>query len=52
MTAVIALRGLPRGKVVAVKVNDESDYACRRKDGNRYRVHVNAAGRVATDKQK
>jgi hypothetical protein len=52
MTAVIALQGLPCGQVVAVKVNAESDYACACKDGNRYRVYVNAAGRVVVEKQK
>jgi len=52
MTAVIALQGLPCGQVVAVKVNAENDYACTCKDGNRYRVYVNAAGRVVVEKQK
>ena len=52
MTAVIALQGYPCGQVVAVKVNAESDYACTCKDGNRYRVYVNAAGRVVVEKQK
>jgi hypothetical protein len=52
MTAVIALQGLPCGQVVAVKVIAESDYACTCKDGNRYRVYVNAAGRVVAEKQK
>ena len=52
MTSVIALQGLPCGQVVAVKVNAENDYACTCKDGNRYRVYVNASGRVAVEKQK
>ena len=52
MTAVIALHGLPCGQVVDVKVNAENDYACRCKDGNRYRVYMNAAGRVVVEKQK
>jgi hypothetical protein len=52
MTSVIALQGLPCGQVVAVKVNAENDYACTCKDGNRYRVYVNAAGRVVVEKQK
>lgn len=52
MTAVIALQGLPCGEVVAVTVNADNDYACRCKDGNRYRVYVNAAGRVVVEKQK
>jgi Tfp pilus assembly ATPase PilU len=52
MTAVIALQGMPCGQVVDVKVNAENDYACACKDGNRYRVYVNAAGRVVVEKQK
>ena len=52
MTSVIALQGLPCGQVVAVKVNAENDYACSCKDGNRYRVYMNAAGRVVVEKQK
>lgn len=52
MTSVIALQGLPCGQVVAVKVNAENDYACSCKDGNRYRVYINAAGRVVVEKQK
>lgn len=52
MTSVIALQGLPCGQVVAVKVNAENDYACSCKDGNRYRVYVNAAGRVVVEKQR
>jgi hypothetical protein len=52
MTSVIALHGQPCGEVVAVKVNAGNDYACTCKDGNRYRVYVNAAGRVVVEKQK
>ena len=52
MTSVIALQGLPCGQVVAVKVNAENDYACSCKDGNKYRVYINAAGRVVVEKQK
>ena len=52
LTAVIALHGLPCGQVVAVKVQAESDYAASCKDGNKYRVHLNAAGRVVVEKQK
>lgn len=50
MTSVIALQGLPCGQVVAVKVNAENDYNCECRDGNRYRVYVNAAGRVVVEK--
>ena len=52
LTAVIALHGLPCGQVVAVKVQAENDYAASCKDGNKYRVHLNAAGRVVVEKQK
>ena len=52
MTSVIALQGLPCGQVVVVKVNGDNDYACSCKDGNRYRVYMNAAGRVVVEKQK
>ena len=52
LTAVIALHGLPCGQVVAVKVLAESDYAASCEDGNKYRVYLNADGRVVVDKQK
>ena len=52
LTAVIALNGMPCGEVVAVKVLAESDYAATCKDGNKYHVYLNAAGRVVVEKQK
>ncbi len=52
LTAVIALHGLPCGQVVAVKVQAENDYGATCKDGNKYRVYLNAAGRVIVEKQK
>ena len=52
LTAVIALHGLPCGQVVAVKVQAENDYAASCKDGNKYRVYMNAGGRVVVEKQK
>jgi hypothetical protein len=51
MTAVIALLGLPCGQVVGVVTRGENDHVVTCKDGNRYRVHVNAAGRVVAEKQ-
>jgi hypothetical protein len=51
LTAVIALHGLPCGKVVAVKVQAESDYAASCEDGNKYRVHLNPEGRVVVEKR-
>ena len=52
LTAVIALQGLPCGEVVAVTVQAESDYAVSCKDANKYRVYLNAEGRVVVDKRK
>jgi hypothetical protein len=52
LTAVIALQGLPCGKVVAVKVLAESDYAASCEDGNKYRVYLNAEERVVVEKQE
>jgi len=52
LTAVIALQGLPCGEVIAVTVQAESDFAVTCKDANKYRVYLNAAGRVVIDKQK
>ena len=49
---MIALHGLPCGQVVAVTELAESDYAVSCKDGNKYRVYLNAAGRVVVEKQK
>ena len=52
LTAVIALQGLPCGQVVAVEEQAESDYTVSCKDGNMYRVYLNAAGRVVVEKRK
>jgi hypothetical protein len=52
LTAVIALHGLPCGQVIAVEVLAESDYAASCKDGNKYRVYLNAEGRVVVEPQK
>ena len=52
LTAVIALNGLPCGKVVAVKVLAENDYAATCQDGNKYHVFMNEAGRVVVEKAK
>jgi len=52
LTAVIALQGLPCGQVVAVTVQAEDDYAVSCKDGNKYRVYMNAAGRVVVEKRQ
>jgi len=52
MAAVIALQGLPCSEVVAVTVQAENDYAVSCKDENRYRVYLNAEGRVVVEKRK
>ena len=52
LTAVIALQGLPCGEVVNVIVQAESDFAVTCKDANKYRVYLNADGRVIVDKRK
>ena len=52
LTAVIALQGLPCGEVVEVTEQAKEDYAVACKDGNKYRVYTNAAGRVVVDKRK
>ena len=51
LTAVIALQGLPCGEVIAVTVQAENDYVASCKDTNKYRVYLNAAGRVVVEKQ-
>ena len=52
LTAVIALQGLPCGQVVAVTVQAEDDYAVSCKDEHRYRVYLNAAGRVVVENRE
>ena len=51
MTSVIALLGLPCGQVVSVKRLGDNDHIASCKDGNRYRVFLNAEGRVVATKQ-
>lgn len=46
LTAVITLLGLPCGQVVSAKRQTENNHVALCKDGNRYRVFVNAEGRV------
>jgi hypothetical protein len=52
LTSVIALQGLPCGQVVTVKTQAENDFAVTCKDDNKYRVYLNAAGRVLVEKRK
>lgn len=51
LTAVIALLGLPCGQVVSAKRQADNDHLATCKNGNRYRVFVNAEGRVVAQKQ-
>jgi hypothetical protein len=50
LAAVIALQGLPCGQVVSATQQGEDDYVASCQDGNRYRVFVNAEGRVVVEK--
>lgn len=50
MSSVIALLGLPCGKVVTVVKKAENDHTVTCQDGNRYRVFLNAEGRVVATK--
>ncbi|HEY8053112.1 MAG: hypothetical protein ACHQD6_01845 [Steroidobacterales bacterium] len=50
LKAAIALQGLPCDQVVDSKRNADSDYTATCKDGNRYRVFVDASGRVVVTK--
>ena len=51
LTSVIALLGLPCGKVVAATRLGENDHIATCENGTRYRVYVNAEGRVVAQKQ-
>lgn len=51
LTAVIALQGLPCGRVVSATQEGADDYTVSCEDGNRYRVFVNADGRVVVEKR-
>jgi hypothetical protein len=50
MTSVIMLLGMPCGEVVSAKRQAENDHIATCKDGNRYRVFINAEGRVVAQK--
>ena len=51
LTAVIALLGVPCGQVISAQRLKENDHIATCKDGNRYRVFLNAQGRVVAQKQ-
>jgi hypothetical protein len=50
LTSVIVLLGLPCGQVVSAKKQADNDHIASCKNGMRYRVFVNAAGRVVAQK--
>ena len=52
LTAVISLQGLPCGEVIEATELAKDDYAATCKDGNKYRVYMNAEGRVVVEKRK
>jgi len=51
LTAVIALQGQPCGQVIGAVEQSEGAFLATCQDGNRYRVFVNADGRVIVAKQ-
>jgi BarA-like signal transduction histidine kinase len=51
LTSTIALLGLPCGQVVSAQRLKDNDYLATCTDKNRYRVFVNAEGRVVAQKQ-
>ena len=50
LTSVIALLGLPCGQVVSATRLKDNDHVATCRDGNRYRVFINAEGKVVTQK--
>lgn len=51
LTSVIALLGLPCGQVVSATPLKDNGHSVTCQDGNRYRVFINAEGRVVAQKQ-
>ena len=51
LTSVIALLGVPCGQVLGATQLREDDHIATCQDGNRYRVFINAQGRVVAEKQ-
>lgn len=52
LTAVIALLGLPCGQVVSATPLKDDDHIAACQDGKRYRVFINAEGRVVAQQMK
>ena len=51
LTAVIMLLGMPCGQLVSAKRQADNDHIASCENGNRYRVYVNAEGRVVAQQQ-
>lgn len=51
LTATISLLGLPCGQVISVTTQGDRDHLATCSNGNRYRIYVNAQGRVAAEKR-
>ena len=52
LTSVIALLGLPCGQVVSATPLKDNDHIATCRDGKRYRVFINAEGRVVAQRLK
>jgi len=51
LTSVIALLGMPCDRVVSARRQADNDHIAACENGNRYRVFMNAQGRVVAQKQ-
>jgi hypothetical protein len=51
LTAVVMLLDMPCGRVVSAKRLADTDHIASCENGNRYRIFVNAGGRVVAQKQ-
>jgi hypothetical protein len=51
LSSVIALLGLPCGQVVSARQLKADDHVATCSDGNRYRVFIDAQGKVVAQKQ-
>jgi hypothetical protein len=51
LSAVIALLGVPCGKVVSATRQSDTDHVATCQDGNRYHVYLSPEGRVVAVKQ-
>ena len=51
LTSVIMLLGMPCGQVVSAQRQSNTDHIASCKNGDRYRVYLNADGRVVAQKK-